>query len=243
MKINHFSAIIFILLLLDSIQSNAQYSIGFIFSSIQYSDGHGYTESGNQTSFGIPTGASGIGIFGNYVIKPRIRVGLGLDVAGTGKLQSTYSANNLAVPSENWVVNVSNSASYLRADFNYAFTHNFIDNGFTFYGIAGLVLNGYTYTTDYSETYSQNGITGTISFANSKQNRFYSNASLSLGLGIEYNFSYHTHLFLELKENTGNQTNFNSYNISGEGYYLPENFNPAYASLSLGMRFTLGQKR
>ena len=127
----------------------------------------------------------------------------------------------------------------MRLDFNYAFTHNFLTRGFTFYGLAGFAYNSYNYSTSYGISgASQSGVS-TIS--EPTQNRTYTSASLSLGLGLEYNFNYRTHLYLDLRYCSGENTNFSSNNLNN-GDFLPNNFDPGYVVSALGMRFMLGPK-
>src|ERR1022692_2337909 len=142
MKHSYAFAIVFIVLSFMSHKVDAQFQLGFQFPSVNWGDNQGYTEDGKATGFKSPSIGSGFGIQGDFIIRPKIRVGLIIDIIGTQAQSSNILINNSGILTSEYI-NVSNSGSILRADFNYAFLHNFIDKGFNIYGLAGISSNGY----------------------------------------------------------------------------------------------------
>lgn len=232
----------FTIIFLWSIRSYAQFGVGVQLSSVSWIDDQGYTENGQPSGFYSPSQADGFALEGHYIIKPRMRIVVNLEYEFT-KNQKTIHDTVLNGQNFEEYVYVKDPAFILRAEFNYAFTHNFVDKGFTFYGLGGFAVNTYTYSSYYgASTTGSNG--NTISSNSPTQSKIYSGVSASIGLGIEYAFNQRIILFLDARGCTGATTNFTLANFqSNNPDILPNNFNPGYISSAIGLRYNFGDKK
>ncbi len=232
----------FFIVFLWSIRSYSQYGVGIQLSSVSWLDNQGYTENGEASGFYSPTQGNGFAFEGHYIIKPKMRVVLNLEYEFTNNEKTVHDT---VINGQNYqeYVYVSDPAFILRAEFNYAFTHNFIDEGFTFYGLGGLAVNTYSYSSYYGA--STTGPSGNTTSSNSAtQSKFYGGLSAAIGLGIEYAFNPKIHIFLDLRGCTGETTHFSSANLgSSNPDILPNNFNPGYISSAIGLRYNLIEQK
>ncbi len=225
----------FCIIFVWSIRSYCQFGVGVQASSVSWLDNQGYTEDGKSTGFYSPGQANGFALEGHYIIKPKMRVRLNLEYEFTNNEKTIYDTTIGGHKYEKFV-NVNDPVLILRAEFDYAFTHNFVSKGFTFYGLGGLGVNTYFYSSDYGS--SADGVNGYIPPAQSK---LYTGLSASIGLGIEYEFNQRIGLFLDARGCTGATTHFTMANLQNSNpNLLPNNFNPAYISSVIGVRFNLG---
>jgi hypothetical protein len=227
------------IILICTLSAKAQFSIGFQFPGVTWNQNYGTDENGIRPGYYTPKSGSGIGIHGNYLLKPKLRLTLMFDFVGTGAVETDSS---FTMGGSNYTIykTASHPANFTRIDLQYAFTRNFIEKGLTFYGDAGVAINSYSYTVETGQKIYRPD--GSAQYTKSKsETRNYNGNSISFGLGLEYTFTYRTHLYLDLRFATGQQPYFSSNNVAA-GNFLPDGFNPPYSSLALGMRFTLGKK-
>jgi opacity protein-like surface antigen len=218
-------------------KSKAQFGVGFNVGYVNWFENQGYTEDGQGTGFYSPKSGYSGGIEAFYMIKPKMRVNLALDVVRPVALQTTQHYY-LGSPSYVYV-NIGHPAYLWRADFQYDIVNDFKSNGLSLYALAGAAFNWYNYSTTYGTIIPGSGGTTYTSTA-PDQIKNYNGFSGSLGLGVEYAFSYSTHVFLEARACTGDKTHFNTSNLENDNF-LPNNFNPMYSKIALGMRFNFGK--
>jgi opacity protein-like surface antigen len=226
--------LLFVCLACCCFQLKAQFGLGFQFPSYTFFNDEGVDETGTKVGFFTPSSAGGIGINAHYIIKPKMRVCLSLNYLNTTKSQTTATDVSTGQPI-NVFINVQTPLTSVHAEFQYDIVHDFVDKGFSFYALGGLAFNNYNYTTNWGGT-QLNPPHQTVTSVD--QTRSYGSVALELGLGIEYAFNKTTHLFLDVRGGTGQQTTYKTSNLSTLSL-LPETFNPAYVAGAIGMRFNI----
>lgn len=230
--------LLFICLACCCFQLKAQFGLGFQFPAYSFLNTEGADETGTKVGFFTPSVANGFGINAHYIIQPKMRVCLSLNYLGTSKTKTTETDVSTGQPITVFI-NTQAPLSSVHAEFQYDIVHNFVDKGFSFYALGGFAFNDYSYTTNWGGTQLSPPY-ATVTSAD--QNRSYGSVALELGLGIEYAFNKTTHLFLDLRGGTGQQTTYKTSNLS-QLNLLPESFNPAYVAGALGMRFNINSKK
>lgn len=235
--VKYFKYLLALCLLAASVKAHAQYGLGFQFLNYGFDTAPGTDETGAPVPWKTPKNGSGLGLKGYYIIRPRMRIDLSLNAMNTHRQRTVYDFTAPNTPTIELFYEVEHPFSNLRAEFDYAFTHNFTEKGFTFFGLGGFSANTYHYMVHYG-TYLAGNKDAPILGRYPYQSARYHGISLELGLGIEYAFNKTTRLFLDSRIGTGEHTKYIRENLH-EGRLLPENFYPGYLCIELGMRFNL----
>ena len=169
-----------------------------------------------------------------------MRFVLSLNAMNTARERTEYNFIDARSNPETIYFDVQHPFSAKRLEFQYAFRHNFMEKGLTFFGIGAIAGNTYHYSMNHGAFVKLPD--GTIlSEMFPVQVRKYRGLSLELGLGMEYAFNPTTHLFFDCRVGTGRETKYKADKLNS-GYLLPDRYSPSYIATEFGMRFNLHGK-